>query len=112
VTGAWTGSAIENTRGEGAMRLVLDQRGNAIDGTLRTSFQSVVDREGPVSGTESAGTIALTFVPNQRFDCGAAGTLTGTVALSLTRSASRLSGSYTQFTCTGVVTAVVDLARE
>jgi hypothetical protein len=111
-TGTWSGTVSEIPRGPGAIRLTLDHRGAVIDGTLRTTFQNVVDREGRVSGTASAGTATLTFVPGQPFECGAAGTLTGTVTLTLSVNAGRLSGSYAQFTCAGAVTATVDMTKE
>lgn len=111
-TGVWSGTATENIRGQGTMRLTIDHKGAAIDGTLRTVFQGVIDREGPVAGTASADVATITFVPSQPFNCGASGILTGTVSFALTLSGRRLSGSYTQFTCNGVVTAAVDLQRE
>jgi hypothetical protein len=110
-SGIWTGTAVENTRGQGTVRLVLDHRGGTIDGTLRTTFQNVVDRDGVVAGVAAGGQATLTFVPPQPFNCGAAGNLTGTVTLVLTLTGDHLSGSYSQFTCSGAVTATIDLTR-
>lgn len=109
LTGTWTGTIVESGRGSGNATLVLDQRGQALTGALETTFQGVVDRDGPVTGTASGSSSTIYFTPPEPIACGGGVQMSGTVAFTLQLTGVGLSGSYAGLTCGGAVGGTVDL---
>lgn len=111
LAGTWAGTIVDAGRGTGAIRLVLDQRGTTLTGTLQTTFQNVVDRDGPVTGTAAGSSLNIYFTPPQPLVCGAGVQLSGTVSFTLQLTGGRLSGTYAGLTCGGAVGGTVDAGK-
>lgn len=109
VTGAWTGVASETGAGPGTARLVLQQNGSSVNGTLTTTFGGVVTRQGMVSGGVNGTTLTLGYVSPAPLVCGPDVTLSGTVAFTLATSPSRLTGTYSGITCGGALTGSIEV---
>lgn len=111
LTGAWSGTVVDSVSGSGAARLVLEQRAASISGTFTTTFGGVVSREGAVSGSANGPIATLFFMPPTLLVCGPGVTLSGTLAITLTLSGSRLAGTYSGFTCGGALSGTLDLTE-
>lgn len=112
LSGVWTGAVTDTTRGSGTMRLVLEQDGLAVGGTLQTTFHGVVERDGAVAGTViGAGTSAtISHATGRTTACPNGQAVSDTITLTVAMSGGRLGGSYLGFTCSGLSGGAFDLS--
>ena len=108
--GRWSGAVVETGRGAGSLELTLSQQGATLSGALRMQVSGIVDRDGPVVGVASGTSASITYVPKERLPCGF-GTLSGTLTLTVTVAGDRVTGTYTQFTCSGPASGSIDASR-
>ncbi len=112
LTGTWSGTVTDSAGGRGSARLVLTQTGQGLAGSFAMTFQDrAFDRSGSASGTVLASTISLLLAPSDPIVCSPSVTLSGTFSAALTVRGTRLTGTYSRFTCGGVDAGSLDVAR-
>lgn len=111
LAGTWSGSVSDNANGMGSMRLVLEQTGLALTGTLRMAFQGAPGRDGAVVGTViGAGTSgSLSQTAGGSTVCANGLVASDTLTLTVTAANGRLTGSYLGFACFGLTGGTFDL---
>jgi len=109
--GTWAGTMTGDGSEAGGVTLVLAQTGAGVSGTFVMTRPSAPDRTGVVTGTLAAPVVLLTFASPAPLVCSPTVTLSGTLSATMTLNGSRMTGTYSAFTCGGAVGGTIDLTR-
>lgn len=113
LSGTWSGLITGLASSTGALRVTLTQHGAGLAGTFTVTWPDASqNRTGTASGTAIAGVATLALTPATPLSCAGSVTLTGTMTMTLTVGANRLSGSYSSLTCGGALSGNLDLGKE
>jgi hypothetical protein len=102
-----TGDASDSA----VVTLVLAQTGAGVSGTFAITRPSAADRTGVVTGTLAAPVVLLTFSSPMPLVCSPTVTLSGALSATMTLNGSRMTGTYSAFTCGGAIGGSIDLTR-
>lgn len=112
VAGVWSGTI---TRGSvsGRTRWELSQIGAAVSGAWSTDYDDGgAGMSGVVTGTATGDRVSLFLAPSAPLTCPAGTNLSGTITVTGTSAGERITGTHFKFTCDGVESGTVDVARE
>jgi hypothetical protein len=103
ITGSWLGTITSAAAGEGTLAFTVTESSGTVSGNWSSSYVNpVYNNSGPVSGTESGQTVAMTLSSISPASCSysLAGSLSGT---------NSITGTFAAFNCatdqTGVFAA-------
>ena len=113
LAGEWAGTITDSMAGAGTIRLTIGQRGPGLSGTWASTFaDGSFNRSGSFSGTMIGSPFVLFLRPSLPIVCSPDETLTGTLAMTTRVDGDRITGSYTIFNCSGVITGTVEVTRQ
>lgn len=109
--GTWAGTMTGDASDSAVVTLVLAQTGAGVSGTFAITRPSAADRTGVVTGTLAAPVVLLTFSSPMPLVCSPTVTLSGALSATMTLNGSRMTGTYSAFTCGGAIGGSIDLTR-
>jgi hypothetical protein len=113
LAGDWAGTITDSVAGAGTIRLTIGQRGPGLSGTWASTFaDEAFNRSGSFSGTMVGSPFVLFLRPSLPIVCSPDVTLTGTLAMTTRVDGDRITGTYTIFNCSGVITGSVEAGRQ
>ncbi len=111
IAGTWSGTIVDSTNVAGTAQLTIAQDGQGFSGSWSTQTGARAG-SGTISGTATPFPLQLFLTPAVPLVCSGSVTLSGTMALSVSVSGDRLTGTFTVFQCSGPGSGTMTLQRE